>query len=150
MITGDERPPRTALGALLPFGLGALGGGLVCAVVLALPEPVKETGRAVETLTPPVVREPVDGTDVRVTVDRRQVRIENVSRARTGRLTLEFDARHRAPADCGACVWPRGLAPGGALTVTLRPDGHGPIRVRAVTEVPDREPSDNEIETRGR
>ncbi|WP_123669129.1 hypothetical protein [Actinocorallia herbida] len=147
MFDGEERPPRSALGALLTFGAGVLAGGIVCGVVLALPRPVRKAERTAETLTPPVVRVPVDGTDVRVTVDHRRVRVENVSRGQTGRLRLEFRARHRVPADCGDCVWPRGLPPGGTLTVTLRGED-GPVRVRAVTEVPDRAPADNEARAR--
>ncbi|GAB2847506.1 hypothetical protein GCM10022221_53640 [Actinocorallia aurea] len=147
MFEEEQRQPKSVLGAVLTFGIGVLAGGIVCGVVLALPRPPRQADRAADTLTPPVVRVPADGTDVRVTVDHRRVRVENVSGAQTGLLRLEFRARHRAPADCGVCVWPGGLLPGGALTVTLR-DEDGPVRVRAVTEVPDRAPADNEARAR--
>ncbi|MCD0453121.1 hypothetical protein LO762_28645 [Actinocorallia sp. API 0066] len=147
MTDGEEERPRTPLGALVPFGLGALAAAAVCGIVVALPERAPDGGGDLTGPTPPVVREPAAGTDVRVTVVRGRVTVENVGPAGTGALRLEFRPSGSMPADCGLCVWPRGLDPGKALTVRISPGGP-PIRVKAVTEVPDLSPGDNEA--RGR
>jgi hypothetical protein len=154
------KQPKTAKQALIPFVIGAVAAGAVCALVVSLPEPRRDAVRSSTPSKPPPpppepsrspapsARPPVGAptADVRVTVSGRTVRIRNLGPHGTGPIILELRPRRgaRLQASCASagCTWPD-LAAGRSIEVRVKGRGGGRAVVR--TAAPDRTPHDNAV-----